>query len=1224
MRRSRLVIVAIVAASLLVVIGPAGSPAHAVTTTIDLPTPAGSEKFGQQILVLKNGNFVVADSEWGLGLGAVYLYNGATNQLISTLTGSTPGDLIASGGLIEVGNSNFVVISPVWKNGPAIASAGAVTWVSGTAGLNASVSAANSLVGTAVGDGVGSAIVTLTKPSGNYLVQSPNWGDPLDLGALTFGSGNAGVRGAVSAANSIVGSHDDDMQSAGVIALANGNLVAGITSWDNGSEANAGAATFINETVGTSGTVSAANSLIGSKASDFVGLRVLPLKNGNYVTSAETWDNDAMPNVGIATWGSGSTGVVGVASAANSLIGQVADDLIGTDLTELSNGNYVVGSSMWHGPAAGAGAATWGNGITGTTGHVTAANSIHGTAPGDNVSEVTALTNGNYVVWSQTLDVDGKANAGGAMWAGGNGPTGAAMTSANSIVGNTAGDQIGPTTPVTNGNYVTQGLWQTVITMPVGSWTFAPGTGPSAFPVNATNSLVGGTVGDAFGASVLALANGNYLVRAPMWSEVGAPQAGAVTWGSGVSGVAGAISEAISLTGATTNDHVGSGLNPMPDGTVVTRAPEWDRGAIVDAGFARVISGTGPTVTSSDSSNSLVGSTTGDQVGSGANTLVDGVLVRSVEWDGAVVDAGAATFIRPGNVPVGAVTVANSIVGVKTNDRIGSSSITSFPAGGLVLRSPEVDGAATNSGAITYLDAASATGPLSTSNSAFGTVANGGVQMRTDNAYTSADAVVIGLPAENRVTLLVAPDKTPPTIAQPADVTVHATHGALSAVADYPLPSATDARSTPSVVCTPPSGSVLPVGATTVTCTATDGVGLTASASFTVNVIGDDYIPLPPARLADTRPGFTTIDGLDAGGGVRDVGSTLALRVAGRGGVDAAASAVALNVTAVDAVAPGFATVWPCGELRPTASNLNFATGATVPNAVLAKVGADGTVCLFTSQPIHFVVDVNGYAPATTSYEPLNPARLIDTRTDGTTVDGAQQGAGLVVADSTTTLQVAGRGGVPNDATSVVLNVTTTESAADGYITAFPCGTDRPNASSVNGVANATVANFVIAKLGAGGSVCLYSQSSTHLIADVNGYFTAAGSFVSLVPSRVMDTRASPVGATSDGLFAGSDVVPLGTVTPLRVNGRGGVPQATTVVLNVTVTEPVAAGYVTVYPCGPDAGNTAPPNASNLNYAPQQTVANGVLVKVGTGGDICLYNSQPTHLVVDVTGYFPT
>ena len=90
-------------------------------------------------------------------------------------------------------------------------------------------------------------------------------------------------------------------------------------------------------------------------------------------------------------------------------------------------------------------------------------------------------------------------------------------------------------------------------------------------------------------------------------------------------------------------------------------------------------------------------------------------------------------------------------------------------------------------------------------------------------------------------------------------------------------------------------------------------------------------------------------------------------------------------------------------------------------------------------------------------------------------------------------------------------------------------------------------------------------------------------------------------------------------MTPLHINGRGGVPEASTVVLNVTVTGPGAAGYVTVYPCGIE-----PPNASNLNYATGQTVANGALVKIGNGGMVCLFNSQATHLIVDVTGYFPT
>src|ERR1700692_4901979 len=88
-----------------------------------------------------------------------------------------------------------------------------------------------------------------------------------------------------------------------------------------------------------------------------------------------------------------------------------------------------------------------------------------------------------------------------------------------------------------------------------------------------------------------------------------------------------------------------------------------------------------------------------------------------------------------------------------------------------------------------------------------------------------------------------------------------------------------------------------------------------------------------------------------------------ALTVAGRGGVPVDAEAVVLNVTVTEALGPGFVTVYPCGSERPTASNLNYVVGSTMPNAVIAKVGANGQVCLYTLAPVHLIVDVNGYFP---------------------------------------------------------------------------------------------------------------------------------------------------------------------------------------------------------------------------------------------------------------------
>ena len=341
------------------------------------------------------------------------------------------------------------------------------------------------------------------------------------------------------------------------------------------------------------------------------------------------------------------------------------------------------------------------------------------------------------------------------------------------------------------------------------------------------------------------------------------------------------------------------------------------------------------------------------------------------------------------------------------------------------------------------------------------------------------------------------------------------------------------------------------------------------------------------------------------------------LVVAGRGGVDDDAAAVALNVTVTDPTGSGFVTVYPCGAERPLASNLNFTTGAVIPNAVIAKVGVDGKVCLFVSNETHLVVDVNGYFPGSSSYQSINPARVLDTRAGYSTIDGVQQSADATTPGSITTLRITSRASVPADASAVVLNITVTEAEGPGFVTVYPCGTALPTTSSINFSTGSTVANLVMSQIGSDGSVCLFTSRGTHLVADVNGYFPAGTSYDPLVPARLLETR--PELTTIDGQFVGAGMRPAGTVTELTVAGRGGVPDAAaTVVLNVTVTEPAAPGFITVYPCGIDI-----PRASNLNYGTGDTVAIAVIVQVGSDGKVCLFNSGPTHLIVDVNGYLP-
>jgi hypothetical protein len=267
-----------------------------------------------------------------------------------------------------------------------------------------------------------------------------------------------------------------------------------------------------------------------------------------------------------------------------------------------------------------------------------------------------------------------------------------------------------------------------------------------------------------------------------------------------------------------------------------------------------------------------------------------------------------------------------------------------------------------------------------------------------------------------------------------------------------------------------------------------------------VNLIADvgGYFPnstgyrgLTPARLLDTRSGQATIDGAQMGAGQSAASSILTLPIAGRGGVPADADAVVLNVTVDGAKGAGYVTVYACDAPQPVASNVNFADSAPIANAVITKLSATGTVCLFVSgNSTDLIADVGGYFPRASGYNALTPARLLDTRAGQSTIDGAQLGSGPVGAGSTLVLPIAGRGGVPADATSVVLNVTADGGQGAGFVTVYACDAAQPAASNLNFVTGIPSANAAITALSATGTVCLFvAVNAVNLVADVSGYF---------------------------------------------------------------------------------------------------------------------------------------
>jgi hypothetical protein len=169
-------------------------------------------------------------------------------------------------------------------------------------------------------------------------------------------------------------------------------------------------------------------------------------------------------------------------------------------------------------------------------------------------------------------------------------------------------------------------------------------------------------------------------------------------------------------------------------------------------------------------------------------------------------------------------------------------------------------------------------------------------------------------------------------------------------------------------------------------------------------------------------------------------------------------------------------------------SSLNYVTGQTVPNAVIAPLSANGEVCFFSQVDTDLIADVNGWFATGSGFTTLDPVRVFDSRPDqpqGTVAVTQQKyGGGNILK-----VNIAGTSGVPaSGAGAVSLNVTAVDPVGPGYVTVFPCGT-QPTVSSLNYVAAQTVPNAVIAPLSANGEVCFFSQVDTHLIADVNGWF---------------------------------------------------------------------------------------------------------------------------------------
>ncbi|WP_425613545.1 cohesin domain-containing protein [Anatilimnocola sp. NA78] len=676
------------------------------------PNPWQYNFFGEHILPLANGNVVITargDNSGGQSGGAVYLFDGESGEIISTIRGRDFWN-IGSGGVLPVGDSNFIIVSPWYGrigNGQPL---GAVTFGNGETGVSGVVDATNSLVGSKAGDYVGTSNYqpqVTTLPNGNYVVMSPYWSGG---GALTVGDGQTGTTGAVSADNSLVGAGSSGFLS-DLTILANGNLVVnGYTS-----------ATWINGATGLQGTVTANNSLVGlpSRADAANNRHIVEVGDSNYVVATNR----------SVTWGSGSTGMVGQVSVSNSLLTQTGGT--GT-VTVLENGNYVVASpaAQVAGVAA-AGAVTWGNGNAGISGNIGVSNSLVGTQVNDAVGSggVVALENGNFVVLSPAWDAGTVTDVGAVTWSSSStsGIKGA-VSAANSLTGSTVGDQVGSggVKELPNGNYVIRSpLWDRSAATNAGAVTWANAAAAITGTVAVSNSLVGNSSNDQIGSGgVTPLVNGNYVVASGQWDSATATDVGAVTWGNGATGSAGVVTAANSLIGSTAEDRIGTSIVPLTNGNYLVYSQEWAFGSVPRAGAVTWRNGTVASAAVVSTTNSLHGSLTEDLSPNYSRVPVQLIalaggnyVVGAAGWDnGSAMDAGAAIWGN-GNMGIsGPVSTANSLYGNAAGEYVGMY-VTALTNGNYLVSS----GADYNYSALTWGNGASGvTGLLSTINSLVG------------------------------------------------------------------------------------------------------------------------------------------------------------------------------------------------------------------------------------------------------------------------------------------------------------------------------------------------------------------------------------------------------------------------------------------------------------------------------------------------------------------------
>jgi hypothetical protein len=369
------------------------------------------------------------------------------------------------------------------------------------------------------------------------------------------------------------------------------------------------------------------------------------------------------------------------------------------------------------------------------------------------------------------------------------------------------------------------------------------------------------------------------------------------------------------------------------------------------------------------------------------------------------------------------------------------------------------------------------------------------------------------------------------------------------------------------------------------------------------------FIPVTPCRVVDTRNATGTFGGPEMG-----AGSTRSFPIQSSScGIPSNAAAYALNVTVVPDAALGFLTMWPTGQNQPLASTLNSLDGRIKANAAIVPAGSqnNGGISVFVTDNTQVVIDINGYfvsdgTAGALQFFPVTPCRVADTRG----ANGPLGGPFLIGNGSPRPFPILSSScNIPGNASAYSLNFTAVPHGTLVFITVFPSDQNQPLASTLNALTGAITANAAIVPGAAGsGQVSVFASDDTDLVIDINGYFappsTSGLDLFNLPPCRVLDTR-------------NNGGQPFSGTIPVHVANNCGAPgNAQGYVFNATVVPPQSLGYLTLWPDGEQQ-----PFVSTLNALDGAITSNMAIVPTGNGS-IDAFASDPTQLVLDISGYF--